>query len=210
MRYDSVTYRASWLCALCLLLTAFSVPAMAQKKDVYTVAKHFVDIEAKDAVTAKGKALAIAKSQALHTVFRRIAPFNSFDRLPAPKLAAIENMLEGFSVRRERNSATRYIATLDFKFRAAEVRKLLSEKGMVISDQQGGRITVLPVYISKGKIISTGRDPWRNAWNGLDLKNAIVPVRLARAGPSLVRQHGAGDHRPRRCGAGAQPHLSHP
>ena len=106
--------------------------------------------------------------------------------MPALKPAAIEDLLEGFSVRRERNSATQYIATLDFQFRAEEVRKLLSGKGIAITDQQGDRITVLPVYITKGKIDQTGRDPWRTAWNGLDLVNAIVPVRLARAGPSFT------------------------
>ena len=186
MRFDSVTFIASWLCALCLLLIIVSAPAWAQKSDVYTVAKLSVDIKAKDAVTAKGKALALARTRALHTVFRRITPFNSFDRLPALKPAAIEDMLAGFSVRRERNSATQYIATLDFTFQPEAVRKLLSGKGIAISDQQGSRITVLPVYVSRGKIDQSGRDPWRTAWNGLDLGNAIIPVRLARAGPSFT------------------------
>ena len=186
MRYDSVIFKASWLLALCLLLIAFSVPAGAKEKDVYTVAKLSVNMHAKDAVTAKKKALALAKTRALDTVFRRIAPFNSYDRLPTLKPAAIDDLLEGFSVRRERNSATQYIATLDFQFRAEDVRKLLSGKGIAITDQQGDRITVLPVYIANGKIVSTGRDPWRTAWNGLDLENAIIPVRLARAGPSFT------------------------
>ena len=186
MRFDSVTLIASWLSAVCLTLFISCVPARAQKQDVYTVAKLSVDIKAKDAVTAKGKALAIARTQALHTVFRRITPFNSFDRLPVLSPAAIEDMLAGFSVRRERNSATRYIATLDFKFQPEAVRKLLSGKDIAISDQQAGRITVLPVYISKGKIDQSGRDPWRTAWLGLDLQSAIVPVKLARAGPSFT------------------------
>ena len=186
MRYESTTFRASWLCVLCFLLPAFSVPAKAQRKDVYTVAKLSVDIKAKDAVTAKRTALTLAKTRALQTVFRRIAPFNSFERLPTLKSAVIEDMIAGFSVRRERNSATQYIATLDFKFQAEIVRKVLSGKGIAINDQQADQITVLPVYISTGKIVTSGRDPWRNAWNGLDLENAIVPVRLARAGPSFT------------------------
>lgn len=188
MRYDSVTFRASWLFASCLLLIAFCRPAGAQGRDVYTVAKLTVDIKAKDAVTAKGKALALAKTRALHTVFRRITPFNSYDRFPALKLAAIEDLLEGFSVRRERISATQYIATLDFRFQAQGVRKLLSGEGIAITDQQGERITVLPVYVAKGKIDHSGRDPWRGAWNRLDLENAIVPVKLARIKPSFTRE----------------------
>ncbi len=186
MRIDSVTFIACWLSALGLLFAVSSAPARAQKTDVYTVAKLSVDIKAKDAVTAKGIALAQARTRALHTVFQRIAPFNSFDRLPALKPASIEDMLTGFSVRRERNSSTRYIATLDFTFQAQAVRKVLSGRGIAISDQQSERITVLPVFITKGKIDQSGRDPWRTAWNNLDLENAIVPVRLARAGPSFT------------------------
>jgi hypothetical protein len=145
-------------------------------------------MRAKDAVTAKKKALVLAKRQALHTVFLRIAPFNSSDRLPVLKAAAIEDILEGISVRRERNSATRYLATLDFTFSADGVRKLLGSKGISIFDQQSEPIAVLPVYIDKGKINHTGRDPWRTAWNGMDLAHAIVPVRLARAGPSFTME----------------------
>ena len=186
MKHDSVIFRASWLLALCLLLIAFSLPAGAQEKGVYTVAKLSVSMKAKDAVTAKKRAMALAKRQALDTVFRRIIPFNSFDRLPDVKTTAIDDVLERFSVRRERNSATRYLATLDFTFSADGVRKLLSGKGLSITDQQAEPIAVLPVYIDKGKINHTGRDPWRSAWNGLDLAHAIVPVRLARAGPSFT------------------------
>ncbi len=188
MRCDSAIFRACWPHALCLLLIAVCVPAGAQESGVYTVAKLSVSMNAKDAVTAKKQALALAKRRALHTVFRRIAPFNSSDQLPVVKAAAIEDMLEGFSVRRERNSATRYLATLDFTFSPDAVRKLLGGKGVSISDQQAEPIAVLPVYIDKGKINHTGRDPWRIAWNALDLAHAIVPVRLARAGPSFTME----------------------
>ncbi len=171
---------------VCLLFALAPHSVRAQDADVYTVAKLSVDIRAKDAVTAKKQALMLAKRQALHRLLRRIAPFNSFDRLPSLKASAVDELLDGFSLRRERNSATRYLATLDFRFQAEAVRKLLTDRGLVISDQQAGRIAVLPVYIENGKINHTGRDVWRMAWNGLDLEHAITPVRLVRAGPSFT------------------------
>ncbi|GBE44611.1 hypothetical protein BMS3Bbin10_02711 [bacterium BMS3Bbin10] len=188
MASESIFFRAVWLFFLGLLFALAPLSARAQDANVYTVAKLSVDVKAKDAVTAKKTALVLAKRQALQKVFRRIAPFNSFDRLPSVKAPAIEDMLEGFSVRRERNSATQYLATLDFRFRADDVRKLLAGRDILVTDQQAEPIAVLPVYIEKGKINHTGRDVWRTAWNRLDLNNAITPVRLARAGPSLTME----------------------
>lgn len=170
------------------MLIAYSLPAGAQEKSVYTVAKLSVEVKAKDAVTAKKKALALAKRQALHTVFQRIAPFNSSDKFPTLKATEIEGMLEGISVRRERNSATRYLATLDFSFSAEGVRKILGGKGISIFDQQSEPVALLPIYIEKGKINHTGRDLWRTSWNNMDLAHAIVPLRLARAGPSFTME----------------------
>ncbi len=188
MRSESILLKAHSAYFLGVLFALAPSTAQAQRASVYTIAKFTVDVKAKDAVTAKKAALVLAKRQALQKLLRRIAPFNSFDRLPSVKAGAIDDMLEGFSVRRERNSATQYLATLDFRFRAGDVRKLLTGKNILVTDQQAEPIAVLPVYIEKGKIDQTGRDVWRTAWNGLDLNNAITPVRLARAGPSFTME----------------------
>lgn len=187
MTYDSTALRLIFRALVCAVVIS-AWDARAEDSPVYKVAKFSVDVRAKDAVTAKNTALRQAKQQALLTVMRRIAPFNSFDQLPAVKPEVIDDMLEGFSVRKERNSATRYLATLDFRFSRDEVRKLLEEKNMPISDQQSERITVLPVFVKAGQIDQTGRDPWRTAWNELDLDHAVVPVRLARTGPSFTME----------------------
>ena len=188
MRTDSAILRVLCLAVIGFLMVVMPHAPRAQESVVYKVTKISVDMRASDAVTAKNEALAFAKRKALHTVFRRIAPFNSFDRFPVVKAAAVDDLLEGWSVRKEANSRTRYLATLDFSFGPDEVRKLLSAKGIPVTDQQAGQIAVLPVYIHKGKIDHTGRDPWRAAWNGLDLRHAVVPVRLAQTGPSFTME----------------------
>lgn len=178
------------LAPLLLVLAILVAPAngLAQDKSLYTVARLSIDMQAKDAVTAKAKALTVAKRRALATVFRRIAPFNSAGQLPQVSDKDIDSMVEGFAVQRERNSPTRYLATLDFTFDAQAVRSLLAEKGIPLSDQQADRISVLPLYVANGKIDHSGRDPWRTAWNALDLTHAVVPVKLVRAGPSLTME----------------------
>ena len=186
MRWNSNFAKVACLLSLCLLLVLASNAASAQQADVYTVAKLSVDVRAKDAVSAKKQALADAKKRALRKVMLRLAPFNSSATLPVVKLATIDNILEGYTVRSERNSQTQYLATLDFVFNPDSVRKLLVDKGIAINDQQADPVVVLPIYVKNGKIDHTGRDPWRTAWNGLDLTNAIVPVRLARSAPSFT------------------------
>lgn len=158
----------------------------AQKADVYTVAKVKTDATAKDAVSAKRQALASAGERALRTLFKRVAPYTAYDRLPAVKTALIDDMLENFSVRRERNSATQYLATLDYRFNADAVRQFLSGYNIPHSDVQAARIIVLPVFIKGDKVIASGSDPWRKAWAQLDLQHAITPVRLVSTGPSLT------------------------
>jgi len=176
------------LLSLCALLFFASQNVRAQDTDIYTVAKLSVDVRAKDAVSAKKQALESAKKQALRMVMQRLAPFNSFDSMPDVKLKTIDDILEGYTVRSERNSPTQYIATLDFAFSPEAVRKLLSDKGIAINDQQTDPVVVLPIYVENGKINHTGRDPWRSAWNGLDLTHAIVPARLARPSPSFTME----------------------
>lgn len=168
-----------------LVCFAMLAPSPAQARGVFTVAKVTVDVTAKDAVTAKRKGLDGAKQNALRTVFKRIAPFSTYDRLPVAKTTLIDDMLENFTVRREQNSATRYLATLDFEFNADAVRRFLSAHNVPNTDIQAPAARLLPVFVEKGQVVATGRDSWRRAWLELDLAHAVTPIRLAAHGPSL-------------------------
>ena len=177
----------AFVLAIAVAWSGGGIPAVrAQKADVYTVAKVKTDATAKDAVAAKKQALASAGKRALRTLFKRVTPYTAYDRLPAVKTALIDDMLENFSVRRERNSATQYLATLDYRFNADAVRQFLSGYNIPHSDVQASRVAVLPVYINGDKVIASGSDPWRKAWAALDLQHAITPVRLVSTGPALT------------------------
>ncbi len=170
-------------------LAIFSwMPEPTDAASLYTVAKTHVDVTAKNAVEAKRLGVIEAERRAARILFKRLAPFNSGDRIPRIQVRLIEDMLEGFSVRAERNSRTRYLATLDFTFRKPVVDQLLTGYGIPIVDQQAPRLTVLPVYVAGSKVVTSGRDPWRKAWLRLDLANAVVPVKLARVAPSLTAE----------------------
>lgn len=160
-------------------------PALAQGAGPFAVSKVSVDVTAGDAVAAKEKALSQAKRRALRTVFKRLASYPDYGRLPELKDGEIDGMLNNFSIRREQNSRTRYLATIDFTFSGNAVRQRLDGGEIGYSDVQSPPLTVLPVFIRDGKVDSTGRDPWRKAWLDADLAHAMTPVNLVRHGDSL-------------------------
>lgn len=167
---------------------AGTLPARAAGESVYTVAKFAIDATADDAVTAKAKGLADGEHRALRVVLKRIAPFGSQDRLPVVKPDMVDDMLVGFLVRSERNSATRYIASLDFEFRPEAVRQLLKGYGIPYSDEQAPIIKVLPVLVKNGQLQTGPRDFWRTAWLKLDLNHALAPVQLLQVTSRLDKE----------------------
>lgn len=149
-----------------------------QAKGVYTVAKVKADATASNAVDAKKEALLLAEQKAIQTVFKRLAPFTAYERLPRVKSSLVQDMLANFSVRREANSATQYLATLDYEFSPRVVREFLGAHQIPFTDSQAPQITVIPVYIEGGAVVAHGRDPWRKAWVEMDLEHALTPIKL--------------------------------
>jgi len=165
--------------AALLLLAALPMPtAWAQQSRVYTVDKLSIEASAADAVAAKKKAIAEAERRAMNIVLWRITPFSAYERLPKPKASLIEDLLEGFSVRREAYSGTQYLATLDFTFQPDAVRQFLQGYAIPYTETQAPPISVLPILLRDGKLVKSGSDAWRKAWSGLDLDHALTPVRL--------------------------------
>jgi len=171
------------------LLLGGANPAPAQGTRLYTVSKMKAEAHAKDAVAAKKRALAVAEQSALNTIFKRIVPFSAFERLPVVKPGTVQGMIENITVRREQNSATQYITSLDYRFNPGAIRDFLTRQGLAYSDVQAQKIALLPVYITAGKIDATGRSPWRRAWLDLDLEHALTPARLVRHGTSLTSEN---------------------
>ena len=147
--------------------------------DVYTIANYPVDAHAKDAVTAKDQALAEGQQAALRSLLRRIVPVTSYARLKKMPPLQAANIIDGVSVRSERNSSTDYIATLDFSFQPGAVRDALVRNGIPFVDTQAPQTVVVPLYRAKtGGEFVTGGGAWFDAWNGLDLSHTVAPVKL--------------------------------
>jgi len=158
-----------------------SQAALAQQS-VYTVAKVGVNMQASDAVAAKQKAIGAGSKRAFRMLLSRLVAFKAHDRLPELSASAIDGMLDGFVVREERFSSTRYIAALDFTFEAAKIRDLLNSVGLPHTDQQSPPAKLVPVAQSEGV-----GETWRAAWRALDLTHGLAPLEMtpAETGRSL-------------------------
>jgi hypothetical protein len=80
-------------------------------------------------------------------------------------------------VRAERNSRTDYIATYDFSFQSKAVRDLLRREDIPFTDEQAPQATLVTLW--RGAAPSPRDEAtWSGIWKGLDLENALTPIRL--------------------------------
>lgn len=172
--------------AAILAAGAGSAFAAGKEDKVFTVGNYPVEARAADAVAAKNRAIAEGQQAAFRSLLRRIVPVTAYNRLPKLKSTPVANLIDGFSVRSERNSATDYIASYDFSFQAEAVRRLLDREGIPFLDRQAPKVIVVPVYrapadasVPEAYTAVRGADAWLYAWKSLDLANTLTPVDLA-------------------------------
>ncbi len=156
--------------------------ARAASEIAFTVGSYPVDAVAASAVKAKEKALADGQQAAFRALLKRIVPVTAYPRLKRLQGVRAADYGDGFSVRSERNSSTRYIASLDFAFRAQGVRDLLNREGVPFVDSQAPKVLLVPVLSQGGKF--TGGS-WADAWKGLDLEHTLTPVEIAPLKPEI-------------------------
>ena len=149
--------------------------------------------QAGDAVAAKAQALADGQQGAFRSLMKRLVPVTAYKRIPKLQLVRIQDMIAGFSVRRETNSSTEYLASLDFEFQQRAVRELLRSQGVPMVEDAAPPVVLvlayrakpdagLPAYAQAG----AGEKTWTGAWKGIDLEHAITPAKLAKAGAAPI------------------------
>jgi hypothetical protein len=144
---------------------------------LYTVAKVAVDVTAKNAVEAKTKAIAQAEERALQILLRRVAPFGALAQFPDLGPAQAEALVDNLSIRSEKMSTTRYIASFDIVFNEQAVRQMLAERNIPVSDARAPSILVLPLVIDGDQVKSAGEN-WRQAWLDLDVAHGLAPATI--------------------------------
>ncbi len=166
-----------------MITNAISAPA----DKPFTIGNYPVEATATTAVAAKEKALADGQQAAFRALLKRLVPVTSYKRLDRLTIVKAEMLVDGVSVKSERNSSTKYIASLDFAFQPKAVRELLRREGVPFVDLAAPTVIVVPVYqaspAAQGSAPAAlaqaaGQKVWTDAWAGLDLEHALAPVKL--------------------------------
>ena len=170
-----------------LALPLRAVWAAGSAENIFTVGNYPVEARAKDAVTAKNTALGDGQQAALRSLFRRLVPVTSYRRLKAMPPVKAADLVDGVSVRSERNSTTEYIATLDFSFQPAGVRDVLRRNQIPFVDAQAPQTVLVPIYRARSDApFESGQGFWVDAWKGLDLVHTLSPLKLETLKPGIT------------------------
>ncbi|EWY39982.1 hypothetical protein N825_03035 [Skermanella stibiiresistens SB22] len=164
--------------AVGIVLLAFSSPLRAQEaSDIYTVKDVEIDVTADNAAAARDRAITEAQRKAFGTLYGRLSP-DQAGRPPELSDIEVARLVQDFEVQRERSSAVRYLATLTVRFRPANVRTLLQNKGASYVEVRSKPVLVLPVYqpTGGGPILWEDRTAWRAAWENFPPPQGMVPI----------------------------------
>ncbi len=184
--------------ALGLVLWVFcavlSTPVQAAQPGQFEVKGVTVDVTADSAQAARAQALALGEKKAFRQLLQRLTLQVYADRLPEVPAAEITALVVDFAVADEKASSVRYIAKLDYHFRAAGVRELLDTYGVPYAETVSKPVLMLPVYQAAGALsLWDDPNPWRAAWDALGAAgvDGLVPMALPVGDLQDVRTIGA-------------------
>ncbi len=133
--------------------------------DTYLVRNIQVDAKAESAVAAQQRALADGRMKAFQILASRLSGYDEtpdFDGLTNEKL---EDLVLDYEVKKQKNSAVRYIATLDFRFDKAAVKKFMTQQNFSGKGTRKDSLVIVPVLetASQHKLWESD-NPWFTAW----------------------------------------------
>ena len=169
---------------LLLLLLAWAGPASgrawaADQSDTFEVERVPVDVTGKTAAEAREEALAQGEIEAFNRLLKRLTLRAQHTKLPKLNKADIDRFVSDFSVADEKTSAVRYLASLNFRFKAEAVRQFLNDMGVGFAETVSKPVLVLPVFQDAGALILWDEpNPWREAWSRRAPVQELVPTIL--------------------------------
>lgn len=176
-----------------LVLAAHAPPAWSKPAAdrAYTVANYPVEARAANAVAAKDAAIADGQKAAFRSLLKRIVPVTAYREMERIAATDPAPLIDGVAIRSERNSATEYIASLDFTFQAAEVRELLNRQGVPFVDVQAPATILIPLTRDAKSAAGPSGEfrpasgTWNTVWPTLDLQNSVSPLKIENAKPEI-------------------------
>ena len=179
---------------LACLLAAYAADAvLAQEPDIFEVRGVPVDVTAETAAKAREQALAEGERAAFQRLLRRLTLKTDHSRLPNPSREEVSSYVRDFSVAQEKASAVRYIASLNVRFKAKEVRNLLQFHALPFAETTSKPLLILPVFhVTGAYLLWDDPNPWREAWRARPRPvDSLVPLVVPRGDLADVATLGA-------------------
>ncbi len=164
-----------------VLFSAGVGDSLAATSDVFSVRGVKVDVTAASTSEARDKALATGERAAFRQLIERLTLRADYFRMPEFSAAEIAAFVHDFEVAEEKASAVRYLATLNYSFKADDVRHMLIDRQISFAETTSKPVLVLPVYQAAGTLLLwDDPNPWRQAWMQRPEKKSLVPAILPR------------------------------
>lgn len=149
--------------------------AALEAADRYQVEGVEVDVTAASAAAAREQAVREGERKAFRKLLDRLT--RDADAVPTLDDAELTALIADFSVREEKASAVRYVATLDYRFDAVAVQELLQLYGIAYVDAVAAPVVIVPVLRTAGRsVLWDDPNPWRDAWYRQAAGSADVPL----------------------------------
>jgi len=151
----------------------------AQPGGVFEVHGINVDVTAASTQAARDKARVAGESTAFRGLLERLTLRRDYSRLPRFSGGEIASYVRDFEVAQEKASAVRYLATLNYRFKADKIRELLIDYEIPFAETTSKPILILPVYQAAGALLLWDEpNPWRDAWFARPEDYSLVPTML--------------------------------
>lgn len=184
--------------ALALLVLALGTLVLGSGQalaaaSLYEVKGIEVDVTASSSAEARSQALAEGEQKSFRALLERLTLEAYHDRLPNLPRETIVGLIQDFAVAEEKSSSVRYLATLNYRYHADAVRKILDDANIPYAETESKPVLVLPVYQAAGALLLwDDPNPWRSAWTSRPRDRAgLVPTVLPEGNLSDMRTIGA-------------------
>lgn len=152
-----------------------------------------VDVTAKSSSQARDIAHDDGITRSFQALMERLTLNAYHDRLPKLERRQIIDIIQDFEVTEEKTSSVRYIASLNYHYRAQAIRDLLDSNKIPFAETESKPVVVLPVYQAAGALLLwDDPNPWKSAWEKRPSEvGGLVPTILPSGNLADMRTIGA-------------------
>ena len=167
------------IAALAGLAPWFTFGDRAQAADLFLIRDVPVDVTSDTAAKSRELAHIQGRNEAYQRLVERLTLEEDRDRLPELTQDELTNIVSDFGIDNEKTSSVRYLAKLNVRFKADEIRRMFRAAGVRFAETLSKPILMLPVFqASGGTQLWEEGNTWRNAWNLRRGRGGLVELAL--------------------------------